>query len=98
MKRNRMSTTNTNDWTQMLLDVRENDCSGWAEYLDEIKKLVEEKQSKGWEFVFYGANIDAFTEGSQRGFIATKGFNASAKGVRGMYTGINASVTQYRTK
>ena len=34
---------------------------------DDIKKLVEEQKSKGWDFVFMGANIDSFDIASHLG-------------------------------
>lgn len=34
----------------------------------EIKSMVEDRESKNWVFMFLGANIDAFSEGSSLGF------------------------------
>jgi uncharacterized protein YegL len=64
----------------------------------DIKKLVEDKQSKGWEFVFFGANIDAFAEGNCRGFKNTQGFMATVKGVKDSYMSLTRCVKSYRSK
>lgn len=34
-----------------------------------VKKLIEKKQKKGWEFIFMGANIDAAAEASRLGIL-----------------------------
>lgn len=34
----------------------------------QVKKLVEQKQADGWDFLFLGANIDTFNVGSAYGF------------------------------
>lgn len=65
---------------------------------DKVKTLVEDKQKKGWEFIFHGANIDAFAEGGARGFTLTRGFNPTKMGVMDMYSSINKSATLYRSK
>ena len=47
-----------------------------AEYKkDDVKKLVEEQQKAGWQFIFTGAGIDAFSEASSYGISATLTFN-----------------------
>lgn len=42
---------------------------------DDVKKLVEEQQKAGWQFIFTGAGIDAFSEASSYGISATLTFN-----------------------
>lgn len=66
--------------------------------IQKIKTLVETKEKAGWQFVFHGANIDAFTEGGSRGFTTTHNFAANALGVKHMYRSISDSATSYRTK
>lgn len=47
-----------------------------AEYKkDDVKELVEEQQKAGWQFIFTGAGIDAFSEASSYGISATLTFN-----------------------
>lgn len=42
---------------------------------DDIKKLVETQQEKGWEFIFMGANIDAIQVASHIGIRANRAVN-----------------------
>lgn len=42
---------------------------------DDIKKLVEEQKEKGWDFVFMGANIDAFDVASHLGISRNRAVN-----------------------
>ena len=64
----------------------------------DIKKLVEKKQKKGWEFLFVGAGIDAFDVGGAIGIpvhnIAMVAHTAS--GVRDTYSTMTASTLSYR--
>jgi uncharacterized protein YegL len=58
----------------------------------EIKKLEEEM---GWEFIFTGANIDAFGEGGNMGFAQhrTTNFANNGKGVRAMMCAYSSAVS-----
>lgn len=42
---------------------------------EDIKKLVEAQQEKGWEFIFMGANIDAITVAGSMGIRASRAVN-----------------------
>lgn len=42
---------------------------------DDIKKLVEDQKEKGWDFVFMGANIDAFEIASHLGISRNRTVN-----------------------
>lgn len=42
--------------------------NGW----DDLKALILEKEEAGWEFIFMGCGIDAYTQGSQMGIKAGK--------------------------
>ncbi len=66
----------------------------------QVKEMVEHKTSKGWEFIFAGANIDAFAEGGMRGFAAksTVNYDANARGVTNLYAAVSASAASYRTR
>ena len=46
----------------------------------DIKKLVEEKNKDGWEFIFMGANIDAAEEAAKRGVARSADFVADDRG------------------
>ena len=67
---------------------------------DEIKKLVNEKTEKGWQFIFHGANIDAFSVGDTYGFdpknVVT--MKATSAGVGASYMTMNANTRCYRTQ
>ena len=55
-----------------------------------VKKIIEDRQSAGWQFVFLGANIDAASEASSLGIKrenAVKYQNSSA-GVRANYDAV----------
>jgi uncharacterized protein YegL len=62
------------------------------------KQLVTETQNEGWEYVFLGANIDAFSS-SQDLAMATGSASRVAKnadGIREAYGKMNRAVTGYR--
>ena len=65
-----------------------------------IKKEIKKHTKKGWEFMYLGANVDAFSEGSSRGFAAnmSQDFTADAMGVRSAYAGASLSATAYRAR
>ena len=62
------------------------------------KELVTETQNEGWEYVFLGADIDAFSS-SQDLAMATGSASRVAKntkGIREAYGKMNRAVTGYR--
>ncbi len=65
---------------------------------EQIKKMVTEKTNSGWEFLFMGANIDSFEEGSgKRGFKDTMNFMPTAAGVKCAYASVNNNTRTYRS-
>lgn len=44
----------------------------------DLRKLIAEKESEGWEFIYLGANQDAWAEGQTRGVARTSSYNTSA--------------------
>lgn len=67
---------------------------------DQIKSMVERQRTVySWEFVFVGANIDAFTVGTSLGFTASNsvGYTASAAGTHSLYSSISSNATAYRS-
>jgi uncharacterized protein YegL len=67
---------------------------------DQIKSMVEHQRTKyAWEFVFIGANVDAFTVGTSMGFTAQNsvGYVASAAGTHSLYSSISSNATAYRS-
>lgn len=66
-----------------------------------IKEMIEHQRSKyGWEFVFLGANQDAFATAGAFGISSgfTSSFAATAAGTRSAYVNMGAMVTNYRTQ
>lgn len=65
-----------------------------------IKEMVEHQQSKyNWEFVFMGANIDAFGEGASLGIASrnTLQYTPSAAGTKDLYKSISTSTRRFRS-
>jgi hypothetical protein len=64
--------------------------------INEMIKTQQEKYS--WEFVFLGANQDAFAAAQDLGIRGAAAMNyvASAKGAQAMYSGLSASARSYR--
>lgn len=67
--------------------------------LQDLKTLVERKQSEGWEFLFMGAGIDAFTTGTHLGIRAanTFSYDHDPAATRAMSNTVAQSVSSYRT-
>jgi len=65
---------------------------------ESVKKLVEEKKGKGWDFLFLGANIDSFAVGSSFGLTEndTIDFAATAKGLSDSYMQMSTRTVAYR--
>lgn len=53
--------------------------------LEEIRALIAEKEAEGWEFLFLGANIDAFAEGGNMGFKPTSTIQYDSASVNATY-------------
>lgn len=49
---------------------------------DDVAKLVKAHEAAGWEFIYLGANQDAWQVGGSMGIGASTGFVASASGTR----------------
>lgn len=66
----------------------------------QIKTMVEHQRSVySWEFVFVGANIDAFTVGTSLGFSASNsvGYVATKTGTHNLYSSLSSNATAYRS-
>lgn len=67
----------------------------------QIKELIEHQQKKyGWEFVFFGANMDAVMEAAKLGIAAdhAMGWMATGAGTAMAYNAMSAITTNFRTK
>jgi uncharacterized protein YegL len=66
---------------------------------DKIKKRIEKQKVKhGWEFVFFGANMDAIEEAGKLGISADKAQNyfADAVGTAGAWLSMSAISSSFR--
>jgi hypothetical protein len=65
----------------------------------QISALVEAKQREGWEFVFLGANVDAFTEAGAYSIPTslTLQYKGTARSVRASYDSVCQNLTNVRT-
>lgn len=65
---------------------------------DQIHRLLEEKQAKGWTVIYLGANQDAFAVGSSLGVLrgSTYQFDATSKGMATAYADMTISVSAAR--
>lgn len=65
----------------------------------QIKSMVEhQRDTYKWEFVFIGANVDAFHDGQSYGFSAANsvGYNATAGGTHQLYSSVSSNLRSYR--
>lgn len=62
------------------------------------EKIEQQKSEKGWEFVFIGANQDAFAEGGSMGVVRGSSCNyaANGMGVRSAYIALSAHTQSHR--
>ena len=68
--------------------------------LSQIREMVtHQKEKYQWEFIYLGANQDAFAEAAKFGIDSkdTANFAATGKGVRNAYNSMSDTVAQYRT-
>ena len=65
-----------------------------------VKKMIEDKQREGWEFLFVGANIDAVETAEDYGINTDNAVNyhADAKGTGVLYDTVESAIKHYRTK
>lgn len=67
---------------------------------EQVADLIKTQQEQyNWQFLFLGANIDAFTVGGSMGFTkgAVANYQADSAGVRGVYEISEAAVMSYRS-
>ena len=64
-----------------------------------IKKMIEKRQAKNWEFIFLGANIDAVAEAGRMGIRAGRAVNyhCDATGTALNYKFLNQTVAMMRS-
>lgn len=66
----------------------------------QVRQMIMTKQEEGWEFVFLGANIDAFATSESLGIRRdrTARYHYSGRGVIEKYEHVNQMMTDFRTK
>ena len=81
----------------ILTDGQENSSITWKK--DQVKKLITDQQSKGWEFVFLGVGIDAFAEANVMGIAMGQTLSTAAgpAGVQTAFAALNTSSKSYRS-
>ena len=67
---------------------------------DKVKKMIEKKKEKGWEFIFLGANIDAVETASSFGIAKENAVNyhCDAKGTAINFACVGKAVSSMRAK
>ncbi len=67
--------------------------------IERVKSMVEERQGKGWEFVFIGAGLNAFAAGTAFGIRAmnTMSYGANAANTEAVFRASAAATTRYGT-
>jgi hypothetical protein len=80
----------------LMTDGRENASKEWTSRA-EIAKLVKRKEDAGWKFVFFGANIEAFSEGESLSIPASRSvqYKASPQGTSDSFRKISRASRLY---
>lgn len=67
---------------------------------DKVKKMIEKQKSKGWEFLFIAANIDAVETASHFGIDSDRAVNyhADKKGTSVLYEAVGAAIGSVRRR
>lgn len=65
---------------------------------NDIKKMINKKKEIGWEFIFLGANIDAYAEGQKFGINEDRicEYIQNSDGVEKQYSRMNKAINQMR--
>lgn len=63
------------------------------------QRIAHQQKEHGWEFLFFGANMDAIAEAGKIGIRADRAQNyfADSSGTQGVYTAMSAVSTAFRT-
>ena len=83
----------------ILTDGHENSSSDYTR--DKVKKMIEHQEAKySWEFIYGGANQDAFAEAGGLGIKGKNTFNfdATGKGTRTVYQSTSKMMASYRQR
>jgi hypothetical protein len=63
----------------------------------DVRKIIAKKEQQGWEFLYLGANQDAWNEGTQRGVSPQRSFNtvATPAGMRATMDVVAGAASSY---
>jgi len=66
--------------------------------LEDVRHQIIDRQERGWEFVFLGANFDAFAAAGSLGIRhdRTARYRSSKEGVRNQYETVNRMMSEFR--
>lgn len=81
----------------VITDGEENSSTEWNS--EQVKQMIEHQEEKyKWEFVYLGANQDAWSVGGNLGFksSSTLAYVASAGGTKGMWDSLSDKTAKYR--
>lgn len=64
---------------------------------DAVKAAIEGARKEGWEFIYLGANVDAFAEAGQMGIpaAAAAAYTPNTAGVKAMYANASRQAVSY---
>lgn len=66
--------------------------------LEIVNDLITKKRAEGWEFMFIGANQDAWATGNQLGTTVNFNWDQSTRGTEIVYDSLNTAVRTYRNQ
>lgn len=67
--------------------------------LNQIKAMIEERQGRGWQFVFIGAGINAFADAEKMGIygMQTMSYSPSTRGTSAVFGAMASNTMAYAT-
>jgi len=79
----------------IITDGLENASTEWTQ--DRVRKLIEQKREKGWQFVFMGAAIDAYGEAAGIGVpkMNTYAYAATGRSTGAAWTNVSSGTSDY---
>jgi hypothetical protein len=65
---------------------------------EKLKELISKKEKAGWDFIFLGANIDAFSTGASFGLSPSKSvqYTANSAGIDQAFMAMSTGTANYR--
>lgn len=81
----------------IITDGEENSSRRWSK--DAVKRLIESKQRDGWQVLYLGANVDAFSEGGGIGvgLRGIAGYQPTTHGTQVLYASVSDAASMTRS-